>query len=181
MMTGQEPVYQFNGFQLETAKRSLLDPRGHQVKLLPMAFDTLVFLIENRDRVVSKDDLFSAIWPDTIVEENNLTQNISSLRRAFAEKPHDNRFISTVSGRGYRFVAPVDVVEAITAESTSDIGSSTADRPAALRVGKPWILAAVGVFVLAVAAAGYWYFSWNVHKHCLTRRAALSTDRRGEP
>ena len=111
MISTEKTTLEFEGYRLEVPKRILLDPAGDTVKLMPKAFDILAFLAQNNDRVVSKDELMSAMWPDTIVEENNLTQNISSLRRAFGEKPHENRFIATIPGRGYRFVADVKHVE----------------------------------------------------------------------
>lgn len=104
------PVIEFEGFRLDASKRLLSAVDGQTIRLLPKAFDILVYLTENNERVVTKDELMSSIWPDTIVEENNLTQNISALRRALQEKPHENRFIATIPGRGYRFVAEVQKV-----------------------------------------------------------------------
>ena len=99
--------YEFCNFRLDAAKRLLLKDEDEIVALMPKAFDTLLFLVQNHGKVVEKDELISAIWTDTIVEENNLTQNISILRRIFGEKPGENRFIATVPGKGYKFVADV--------------------------------------------------------------------------
>ncbi len=107
METPRDDIFEFEGFRLDTAKRLLTDSSGAVVALMPKVFDTLVFLVENAGTVVSKDDLLSKIWADTVVEENNLTQNISSLRRVLGEKPGEHRFISTIPGRGYKFVAEV--------------------------------------------------------------------------
>src|SRR6185369_16920394 len=101
---------EFDGFQLDIVRRLLLGADGLPVSLTPKALDTLVHLIEHRGKMVSKEALISAIWPDTVVEENNLNQNISALRRALGGSRKENRYIVTVPGRGYSFVAPVNAV-----------------------------------------------------------------------
>jgi DNA-binding winged helix-turn-helix (wHTH) protein len=100
-------IYEFGDFQLDTLKRLLQRHNGTVVPLTSKAYDTLVFLVQHRDTVLDKERLMEAVWPDSIVEENNLTQSISALRRVFGEKPDSHRFIVTVPGRGYRFVADV--------------------------------------------------------------------------
>jgi TolB-like protein/DNA-binding winged helix-turn-helix (wHTH) protein/Flp pilus assembly protein TadD len=77
------------------------------VPLTPKAFDILLALVQNRQQVLEKTELMQRIWPDSFVEEGNLTQNISMLRKALGESPHEHRFIVTVPGRGYQFVASV--------------------------------------------------------------------------
>lgn len=99
-------IYSFDEYRVDTAKR-VVSNNGNSVSLKPKAFDALVYLIENRDRVVGRDELMSALWFDTIVEENNLTQHISALRRMFGETPAQHRYIVTVPGHGYKFVADV--------------------------------------------------------------------------
>jgi DNA-binding winged helix-turn-helix (wHTH) protein len=94
---------------LDVSKRLLLRG-GEPVSLTPKVFDTLVYLIEHNGNVLSKDDLMSAVWPDTVVEENNLGQNISKLRSVLGESPGDHRWIVTIPGRGYRFVADVKLL-----------------------------------------------------------------------
>jgi len=106
-MPEQQDRYEFGGYQLDIRRRLLLGIDGLQVALTPKAFDTLLHLIENRGSVVTKEALMKAVWPDTVVEENNLNQNISALRRALGEGRSENRYIATVPSRGYRFVAPV--------------------------------------------------------------------------
>jgi len=83
---------------------------GRHIPLKPKVFETLLYLVRNAGRVIEKSELMSAIWPDTIVEENNLNKNISVLRRSLGESLGDNRFIATVPGRGYQFVAKVGTV-----------------------------------------------------------------------
>lgn len=76
---------------------------------MPKAFDILSYLVTNSQRVVEKDEIMEAIWPDTAVEENNLTQNISAIRKILGERHGQNKFIATIPGKGYKFVADVEV------------------------------------------------------------------------
>src|SRR3954463_11646899 len=99
--------YEFGDFRLDAAKRLLQRHDGTTVPLPSKAIDTLHFLVEHHDVVLDKERLMEAVWPDSIVEENNLSQSISTLRRALGETPDSHRFIVTVPGRGYRFVAKV--------------------------------------------------------------------------
>jgi len=98
--------YEFGRFRLKSGERVLL--RGEEfVPLTPKAFDILLALLENDGRTVRKDDLMKKVWPDTFVEEGNLTQNVSLIRKALGESATGPQFIETVPRRGYRFVAPV--------------------------------------------------------------------------
>ncbi|HEY0761708.1 MAG TPA: winged helix-turn-helix domain-containing protein [Pyrinomonadaceae bacterium] len=96
--------YDFGRFRLKPAERVLLR-EGETVPLTPKVFDILVTLVEHGGQVVAKDDLMKRVWPNTFVEEGNLTQNISLLRKALGESPGGVQFIETVPRRGYRFVA----------------------------------------------------------------------------
>lgn len=112
-MSGAVPcVYEFGEFRVEAAKRVLLH-NGEPVPLTPKVFDTLLHLVERQGILLEKEGLMRAIWPDTVVEENNLSQNIAALRRALQDRRGENRYILTVPGRGYRFVADVAVVDAV--------------------------------------------------------------------
>lgn len=97
--------YRFEGFLLDILRRELRDSDGNLVPLTAKAFDVLCVLIERRDAVVDKEALLATVWPGRVVEENNLTQAIAALRRAFGVSAHDRRFLVTIPGRGYRFVA----------------------------------------------------------------------------
>ena len=99
-------IYGFGPFQIDL-DRYLLMRDGKLVPLSPKVFETLIFLIENRGSVVKKDDIMSRVWPDTFVEESNLAQNIFLLRKALGEEKTEHRYIITIPGVGYRFVAPV--------------------------------------------------------------------------
>jgi DNA-binding winged helix-turn-helix (wHTH) protein/TolB-like protein len=96
--------YAFGPFLLDTRERRLLRD-GVAVPLTLKAFDLLQALVENQGHLVSKDELMRQVWPDAVVEENNLTVTISALRKALDEGPTDRQYIETVPRRGYRFVA----------------------------------------------------------------------------
>src|SRR3954447_12068680 len=97
-------LYEFGPFRLDPRKRLLLR-ENEPVPLTPKAIETLIVLVENRDRVVLKDDLMKTLWPDSFVEESNLSQNIFTLRKALGDQ--EKRSILTVPGRGYQFTASV--------------------------------------------------------------------------
>ncbi|HEX9423825.1 MAG TPA: tetratricopeptide repeat protein [Pyrinomonadaceae bacterium] len=108
-MGAPEPqIYEFDDFRLDTAERVLLRC-GEAVPLTPRVFDTLLYLLRHPGKVLGKDELMREIWPDAVVEENNLNQNVSTLRRMFGERRGENRYIVTVPGHGYRFAAAVRV------------------------------------------------------------------------
>ncbi len=109
MSDGELPVYEFEDYRVD-AGNLLLSRAGRPVPLTPKVFDTLLLLVKRSGEVLEKDALLRAIWPDTIVEENNLNQNISTLRRIFGESRGENRYIATVPGRGYRFIPEVRIV-----------------------------------------------------------------------
>ena len=102
-------TYLFGGFRLDAAEGLLLRD-GEPVPLTPKAFDTLVALVEQSGHVLGKDELMRRVWPEQFVEENNLSQNISLLRKAL-QRAGAAGYIETVPRRGYRFVAPVSVGE----------------------------------------------------------------------
>ena len=107
----QTHIYEFGEFRLNAAKRLLLRGDGESVPLTPKVFDTLLYLVEHAGKVIDKDELMSQIWTDTIVEENNLNKNISVLRKILGENRGENRYIATVPGQGYKFVADVVLSE----------------------------------------------------------------------
>ena len=100
-------VYEFDGFRVDVVRR-ILSRNGASIPLTSKALDTLLLLIRHRGETVTKTELMNSVWADSAVEENNLTQQISALRRALGEKPRDHRFIVTVPGHGYCFAAEVD-------------------------------------------------------------------------
>src|SRR6478735_14409 len=98
--------YQFGPFQLDPAEHRLLR-EGVEVGLQLKAFEILCLLVENAGRLIKKEEILSRVWPDTIVEENNLNKNVSLLRKALGESATGQSYIETVPRVGYRFVAGV--------------------------------------------------------------------------
>jgi DNA-binding winged helix-turn-helix (wHTH) protein/Tol biopolymer transport system component len=131
-------AYEFGGFRLETGSRRLLRG-GVAVPITVKAFDTLAALVEQAGRVLDKDELLRRIWPDAIVEEANLSQQIFLLRKALGEDPRDHRFVATVPRRGYRFVA--DVVELPEIASAAGRGNDAAAAAPIAATGAPMRLA----------------------------------------
>ena len=118
--------YAFGDFFVDADKRLLRGTAGGTIPLTPKAFDTLHYLVSHPGQVIDKDELMSAIWPDTIVEENNLNKNISTLRRVLGENPSEHRFIATVPGRGYKFVADVVAARNGIAEPPAEVQRTSA-------------------------------------------------------
>ncbi len=98
--------YLFDEFRVDALER-ILFKENREVLLTPKVFDTLLVLIENSSHVLTKKELMQQVWPDSFVEENNLAQNISILRKALGEGKEGENYIQTVPKRGYRFVADV--------------------------------------------------------------------------
>ena len=109
-MEGQPTgFYEFGSFRIDRRERLLLHD-GEPVPLPPKVYDTLLTLVMHSGHVVAKEELMSAIWPDTFVEEANLTVNVSALRKVLGEGDSEHHYIETVPRRGYRFVLPVTEV-----------------------------------------------------------------------
>jgi len=105
----QKEIYGFGPFTVDAVERVALRD-GSPLVLTPKVFDTLLCLVRKRGRVLTKEEILHEVWPDTFVEEVNLAVNISTLRKALGEGPQESRYIATVPGRGYRFVAEVQEV-----------------------------------------------------------------------
>lgn len=118
--------YEFGPFCLD-AQRHALSRSGQPVSLPPKAFEILLLLLENRDNLLSKTDLLSRIWPNSVVEENNLAQHVSLLRKTLGENRVMPQYIETVPRVGYRFIGEVRVVES--GRTSVDIGSISAGEP----------------------------------------------------
>jgi TolB-like protein/Tfp pilus assembly protein PilF len=110
-------VFEFGEFRLDGRRRLLSRRDGMTVSLTPKAFDTLVHMVEHAGTILHKDELMRAVWADTVVEENNLNQSISILRRALGEHRGEHRYIATVPGRGYQFIATVTVTNTASARN----------------------------------------------------------------
>lgn len=160
-------VYEFDDFQIAPDERRL-SRSGQLIPLSGKAFEMLLALVRNRGRLLTKDELFQLVWPDQIVEESNLTVNMSAIRRALGERASSPRYIATISGRGYRFTADVRQFagQGLTIErerfarmvvQQEEIESSVFtinlfDRLAAHRL----LLATLVAFALIIAAGSFW-------------------------
>jgi DNA-binding winged helix-turn-helix (wHTH) protein/TolB-like protein len=110
MANANRELYEFDKFRLDVAER-LLSREGERVPLAEKAFDTLCALVRRGNRLVRKDELLNEVWPDAIVEENNLDKNVSLLRQVLGERDGRGKFIETVRGHGFRFVPEVRQVD----------------------------------------------------------------------
>jgi DNA-binding winged helix-turn-helix (wHTH) protein len=116
----QHTVYLFDGFQLDVTRRKLISSGGLVQPLNSRAMDALLLLVANAGELVEKRRLMQTIWPNAVVEDNNLNQCILAVRKALGEVAGSNRYIMTVPGRGYRFVSPVhSAMQESTAETAS--------------------------------------------------------------
>src|SRR5580698_3269846 len=117
-----EGVFQFGEFHIDARARTLRRDSAI-VTLNSRTFDMLLYFVQNPGQVLTRDELLRNVWQDTYVDENNLAQSISALRRALEEKPGDNSYIVTLPGKGYQFVAPV---KAISPESPAIVPDASA-------------------------------------------------------
>lgn len=167
--------YEFGRFSVNTAERVLLRD-GEVVPLTPKTFDILITLVESSGQVLSKDGLMKKVWPDSFVEEGNLTQNISLLRKALGEGQNGNQFIETVARRGYRFTQPVrELTETDHHHQLKTNGVPISSAQAASRIESDaragiqgyWFgnlkrhraVAVAGLLILTLAAAAIVYFT----------------------
>jgi DNA-binding winged helix-turn-helix (wHTH) protein/TolB-like protein/Tfp pilus assembly protein PilF len=155
MQTASGRVYEFGEYRLDTAAHLFYRASdGSPIPLTPRVYDTLLFLVEHAGELLDKRRLMQAIWPNLVVEENNLDQQISTLRHVFGERHGENRYIVTVRGRGYRFAAPVRVAEPATPASVVEPSSSVgAPRP---RVARKFAIAATVAGLVIAAAIALW-------------------------
>ena len=132
MAGGQSAVYTFGPFRLDVADRSLKRD-GAAISLSPKLFDLLVTLVASNGRLLEKDHLLHAVWPDVAVEEGNLSKGVFTLRQVLGHDD-EHRYIETVSKRGYRFVAPViadvDASATPSADATGSVAGAAANTPA---------------------------------------------------
>jgi DNA-binding winged helix-turn-helix (wHTH) protein/TolB-like protein len=179
MSQATKRIYEFGSFRLDSVRR-LLSREGEPVPLTSKSFETLLALVESRGEILVKDELLSRVWPDTVVEEKNLTINISALRKVLGERPDEHRDIVTVPGRGYRFVADVQEITdgetelivqqsrmSVVVEEEVDDAAREATRflaPSSVRpfgrARRMWL--ALAALVVVMAGAGYW---WQVHNN----------------
>lgn len=161
--TGHPPgAYRFGPFRIDLGER-LLRQGDSVLPLTPKAVDTLVALVQNRSRLVSKDELMTRLWPGTFVEEANLTNQISLLRKALGDNAAEPTYIETVPRRGYRFVADVTdggVPEAPGTAQDIVVNGGAAARSRSRRTATVAALACV--LLAAVIAATWWQLRGDI-------------------
>ena len=139
-------LYEFGPFRIDTKNR-LLFRDGQPIPLKPKVVETLLVLIENSGRVLDKDELIQTLWPDTFVEEGNLTQNIYVLRKALSNDSNGEPYIETIPRRGYRFAGQV---KKLSAEEDHPTPTPLEKKTQLVSNRWVWVSAAVIVVLLAV-------------------------------
>jgi DNA-binding winged helix-turn-helix (wHTH) protein/tetratricopeptide (TPR) repeat protein len=156
-------LYEFGPFRVDPARETLLKA-GVSVPLTPKTFQILLVLVRHGQEIVTKDDLMKSVWPDTFVEEANLSRNIFMLRKAMGETAQDHRYIVTIPGRGYRLTENVRLVPgeefAIAAASHSRVEIEVKET-------RPWRWIALAAVLVLAVAGGLW-------RWLSPRRAVLS-------
>jgi TolB-like protein/DNA-binding winged helix-turn-helix (wHTH) protein len=137
-------IYEFGEFRLDPLRR-VLSSRidGQPLQVTGKIFDTLLYFVEHSGQLLDKRTLLDELWPNVVVEESNLTQAIHTLRRVLGERPDDHRFIVTVQGRGYRFVADVT-------------GTTAEEPPPAAPPANRRLLAVTAAAVVVLAGIAFW-------------------------
>lgn len=120
MDEGKHRVYEFGGFRLDPERLMLLRD-GHPVALTHKLFETLAFLVENRGRIVEREELTQALWPESFVGEGNLSQNIFLLRKLLGDDRNGHAFIRTIPRKGYKFTASVTETEVTVVSASSPV------------------------------------------------------------
>jgi TolB-like protein/DNA-binding winged helix-turn-helix (wHTH) protein len=183
------PDYEFGGFHLDTKLHCLVGPAGERIALPARAFATLRYLVERAGEIVEKHSLMEAVWPKAVVEENNLNQCILTLRKALGETANERRFILTVPGRGYKFVADVRLVQHgrffhhaetvaqslapvdLTEKSQLPATSGAATAGSGSRPGR-WVTVTAGIVV--VFALGTIAWRWHASENAVTAPASIA-------
>jgi DNA-binding winged helix-turn-helix (wHTH) protein len=172
-------LYGFGRFVLDSGRRTV--SRGDSpVSLTPKAFDVLLFLVQNPNRLLTKEELLQAVWGDTFVEEGNLTQYISHLRKALGDNSEDGRLIVTIARKGYQFTGEVIPGEAADLEKQTTVLIPITEDPKAnslpvqafpvkeavptapLRWRKLAVIGASAVLLAVVCFASWRYFRTTV-------------------
>jgi eukaryotic-like serine/threonine-protein kinase len=147
--------YEFGPFRVDPEKEVLLRA-GQPVQLTPKTFQILLVLIRHHKEVVTKDDLMKTVWPDTFVEEANLSRNIFMLRKALGETPQDHQYVLTVPGRGYRFA---ETVRLVPGQQVNIVTAQHSKVQVQVLETEPWgWIAVLAMVLVAVAVAAFQRF-----------------------
>ena len=166
MRTAPHTVYRSGPFEVHVADRVLLRD-GREVVLRAKSFNTLLRLVEQRGHLATKEELLAHVWPDVAVSEAVLTHCIAEIRQALGDDPHEPRFIRTVSGLGYRFIAPVEVIDA----------QDRAPAPGQLHAAQGVVRLVVLPLENLSGDPGQDYFAAGLTEELTTRLACLSPER----
>jgi DNA-binding winged helix-turn-helix (wHTH) protein/tetratricopeptide (TPR) repeat protein len=148
-------LYEFGPFRVDPEKETL-QRAGEPVRLTPKTFQILLVLVRHSEQVVTKDALMKTVWPDTFVEEANLSRNIFMLRKALGESPQDHRYIVTVPGRGYRLAENVRLVPQ---HELSIVAVKHSKVQVEIEETRPWGWISVAlILLLGVSAGAFWFF-----------------------
>ena len=150
-------LYEFGPFRVNPEKEILLRA-GEPIQLTPKTFQILLVLVRHSNEVVTKEDLMKTVWPDTFVEEANLSRNIFMLRKALGERPQDHRYIVTVPGRGYRLAENVHLVPE---HELSIVAANHSKVQVQVEETRPWGWIALAAILLVGVAAGAFRFFWH--------------------
>ncbi len=149
-------VYRFGSFRVDTREQRLTRG-GDSIPITPKVFETLVVFLRHAGRLLTKDELLQAVWPDTSVEEANLTVNVSTLRRLLTES-ETRPCIETIARRGYRFVVPLEVER----ETGAAPAAARLDRPAGVRAQELYARANQ-----AAHEADHWETARDLYQACV--------------
>ena len=154
-------IYEFGEFRLDALRR-VLSARadGTPLQATGKIFDTLLLFVERAGQLLDKRTLMEELWPDVVVEEKNLTQTVHTLRRLLGERPDDHRYIVTVPGRGYRFVAQVTTT---TSEEPQPASQQPIEETSAQRPARPRMLAASALAMVVLAGVAFWLLQGARH------------------
>lgn len=150
-------LYQFGPFRVNAEKEILLRA-GEPIQLTPKTFQILLVLVRHSNEVVTKEDLMKTVWPDTFVEEANLSRNIFMLRKALGERPQDHRYVVTVPGRGYRLAESVHL---LAEDELSIIAADHSKVQVQVEETRPWGWIALAAILLVGVVAGAFWFFWR--------------------
>jgi len=151
-----EQTYRFGEFTIDPQQKILLR-NDRPLPLAPKVFDTLLILVDSGGRLVAKEELMRRLWPDTFVEESNLTFNIQQIRKTLGDNARQPRFVETVARRGYRFIAEVNGNSAATAAPETELSrAGISNSPPATK--KAYLaISAIAVMMVVVAALVLWF------------------------
>lgn len=152
-------IYEFEGFRLNATNHRLFRREsGELVPLTPKAAQLLIFLVQNKDRVLTKDELLETVWNDSIVEESNLSQTIFVLRKTLGENTKEPRFIRTVPNQGYQFIGAVTEVNAEKDPAGPVEGAGEAPMPRESGPKSPTYFLIAFLMIMVLVFGVYWFY-----------------------